>query len=461
MANMFYRGDLQTGIGKALQEGKLVACFVTDEGDESQLWENDFLRDESIKPLLSAQTVLLRLVAGSTEAGYLAAIFPLPKTPTFVIIQNQQLREYLISGISKEDFCKRVKVVLEQSGEAFQAQASSIAEQSTMPQTSTERDPTHPQESTEAPTGTQSPEVQNLLTERAARLAAHKKEQDAKEKAERAANAKAIREANEATVPEGSKKSADMKYALMQKKRQQEAREERARILKRVEDDKAERREKEALRKAQAKAKDGILEEVKPNATASSSINSSATHCALQVRLFDGSTIRSRFPAHGTLRADVRPWIDEQQGFDVPYTFKQVLTPLPNKNISISEEEKSLRSQGLSPNSTLILVPVQGYTSAYDTPNGGIVSRGISTGFGLVSSGVGMVTGAIGSLLGGATAPGPRNQEDVATSSANTQSATVNVRTLRDDRRTEDHQLYNGNALNFEPRRDDDDKKED
>jgi hypothetical protein len=26
---MFYEGDLQSGIGKAIQESKLVACFVT------------------------------------------------------------------------------------------------------------------------------------------------------------------------------------------------------------------------------------------------------------------------------------------------------------------------------------------------------------------------------------------------------------------------------------------------
>ena len=40
-----------------------------------------------IKSFLSSDAVLLRLVAGSQEAGYLAAIFPLPKSPTFVIVQ--------------------------------------------------------------------------------------------------------------------------------------------------------------------------------------------------------------------------------------------------------------------------------------------------------------------------------------------------------------------------------------
>ncbi len=45
------------------------------------------LRSEQLKSSLSSQTVLLRLKAGSTEAGYLAAIFPLPKIPTLVLIK--------------------------------------------------------------------------------------------------------------------------------------------------------------------------------------------------------------------------------------------------------------------------------------------------------------------------------------------------------------------------------------
>jgi hypothetical protein len=62
---MFYEGDLQSGISKAVQEAKLVACFVTgetsshpatsplcsdmslDDSEESQLWEHEFLQDET------------------------------------------------------------------------------------------------------------------------------------------------------------------------------------------------------------------------------------------------------------------------------------------------------------------------------------------------------------------------------------------------------------------------------
>jgi len=291
--------------------------------------------------------------------------------------------------------------------------------------------------------------VQDLLAERSARLEVHKKEQEAKEKAKRAAEAKARKAALEEATPPDSKKSADMKYALMQKKRQQDAREERARILKRVEDDKAERREREAQRKALAKELETTQNE--GSTAASSGITPSSLsrskECALQVRLFDGSTVRSRFSSQGTLRGDVRPWIDGQQAGDIPYTFKHVLTPLPNKNISISDEEQTLQSQGLTPSATLILVPVQDYTSAYsDSGAMSLVTRGVSAGWVAVSSGASLVTGTLGGILGW----GGTGAQVPATESAPVSTAlpsSVNVRTLRDQDRPEDHQFYNGNAV--------------
>jgi len=245
------------------------------------------------------------------------------------------------------------------------------------------------------------------------------------------------------------------------KKRQQDSREERARILKRVEDDKAERRQKEAQRKAQSKAKVDSQNDRPPAASSSivPSTFSQSTECALQIRLFDGSTIRSRFSSQGTLRANVRPWIDGKQTADVPYTFKHVLTPLPNKNISISDEEQTLQSQGLTPSATLILVPVQGYTSAYeDSSATGYVFRGFATGYGIVSSGVGLFSGVLGSMFGGGPAQVAPSVDTTPISS--TPSSNINVRTLKDRDRPEDHQFYNGNALNFEPRKDDEDKKD-
>lgn len=173
---------------------------------------------------------------------------------------------------------------------------------------------------------------------------------------------------------------------------------------------------------------------------------SMAKECAVQVRLFDGSTIRSRFPSSGTLLKDVRPWVDGKQEGDVPYTFKQVLSPLPNKNIETSEEERTLQALGLTPSATLILIPVSGYISAYEG-NTGVISRAVSGGYGLVSSGVGLITGVLGSFLGGTpAAPAPHAPEPTSAQP----SASINVRTLRDQEpKKDDQQFYNGNAVSL------------
>ena len=297
------------------------------------------------------------------------------------------------------------------------------------------------------------PSAANLLAERSARLEQQKKEQEKKSKGK----GKAPADSNpQGKAPDkATPSSADMKYALMQKKRQQDAKDERARILKRVEDDKAQRRQDAAERKAIAKAdakSESQSSVTVPSSSRSNHPSTRSAECAVQVRLFDGSTIRSRFPSSGNLRVHVRQWIDEKQERDTPYVFKQVLTPLPNKNISISEEEETLQTLGLTPSATLILIPVDSYTSAYEGgAGGGIVYRSAAAGYNMVSSGLGMVTGALGSLLGGGAAA-PVQEERENARSASTPSTSINVRTLRDQQRSDDQQFYNGNAVrSFHP----------
>lgn len=109
---MFFEGTLQEGITSAVEQAKLVVCFVTDGQPESQKWETEFLTDENLREHLAKEAVVLKLQAGSTEAGYLAAIFPLPKTPTLVCIKNGELKEYIASGVSKEEFSNRLAKAL-------------------------------------------------------------------------------------------------------------------------------------------------------------------------------------------------------------------------------------------------------------------------------------------------------------------------------------------------------------
>lgn len=91
----------------------------------------------------------------------------------------------------------------------------------------------------------------------------------------------------------------------------------------------------------------------------------STGHCALQVRLTDGSTIRSRFSAEKDTVREVREWVEATVAESPTvkkgrYTFKVLLTPQPSRRIEQAEEGKTLGELGLAPSSTLILVPVAG-----------------------------------------------------------------------------------------------------
>jgi hypothetical protein len=203
-------------------------------------------------------------------------------------------------------------------------------------------------------------------------------------------------------------------------------------------------------------------------------VKDQGSDCTLQVRLFDATTIRSRFSSQNTLRKDVRQWIDGQRGDgDIPYTFKPVLTPHPNRIITISEEEESLQSLSLIPSATLILVPVKDYTSAYEGSPTSYISRGISAGVGLGSSRSTWSLIHRAACLEAAHPPGPEFEAENCSSSQ--ASAAANVMTFREEER-EEHQLCNGILqelgftsrhtantlwqLNFEPRRDEDEKED-
>lgn len=255
-----------------------------------------------------------------------------------------------------------------------------------------------------------------------------------------------------------SAKAKQATYAAQQRKRQQDAKLERERILRQIEHDKAERKEKEEQRKALARAE---VQEKDDSALADEQLKNEinrprptrSKECAIQVRMFDGSNIRHKFSSDATLRTDVRAWIDKERlDGDIPYTFKQILTPLPNRTLSISDEEESLQSLGLTPSATLVMVPVQGYTAAYD--HQGLVSRGAATGYSVISGGAGMITGALRTILGFGQADVPTNESGDNPAGGDTApeprgaGSSINIRTLRDQREgRDDHQLYNGNQV--------------
>lgn len=168
----------------------------------------------------------------------------------------------------------------------------------------------------------------------------------------------------------------------------------------------------------------------------------------LQVRLFDGSSVRSSFTPTQTIDKDVRPWLDEKMGDDRrPYNLKHILTPLPSRTLSATEESQTLQDLSLGSTANLVMVPVQTYTEAYASA-GSLPVRGASAIFNIVSSVASTTTGFVGSLVGyGPSAPATETPSlpDPADTLQRSRPTGPNIRTLGDQQDRGNSQLYNGN----------------
>ncbi|KAL8772039.1 MAG: hypothetical protein Q9209_002705 [Squamulea sp. 1 TL-2023] len=347
------------------------------------------------------------------------------------------------------------------------APASSSASQQA-PSTSTAAAPATPQAESTTSTPSSST-LQQVIEDRRKRLEVDKAAKDAAEKEQRRRIAETRREAAESTSTKpGDPVSNQSLYAQQQRKRKLEAKAERERILREIEIDKAARKEREAQRRAlaQVDAADTEKDAEPVDAKPPRHWGASGQQCSLQVRLFNGQTIRAKFTPDQTLSKDVRIWIAEQRtDGDTPFTLKQIVTPSPSRTITISEEEQNLQSLGLLPSATLVMVPIQGYTNAY-TGDRGVIGKVVSLGYNAASSGGNMVVGALGTFLGFGRAEAGSEQtsgHDESNSAPGPAAAGKGTR-FRIWRQIEgedtDHQLYNGNQLNFEPRRRDDNDDE-
>lgn len=319
-----------------------------------------------------------------------------------------QLREQINSGISEDDFKSRISKAISPipatTPDTVEAAPSSSAVEETAtsqpePTTSTPTTPPQASPQQQQPTRQEpSPRIQALLAERAQRLETMRLAREEAEKAAAAERAKARKqkEAEEAAAKPASSSTStfstikDRSYEAEQAKRKREAKADRERILKQIENDKIARREKEERRRAAAKAmQDGATEEaaqgeqgaMPPRTTSSTT----GTSCAIQVRLSSEGSIRNTFPATATIAKDVRSWIASEAGQEAQngaYTFKLIQPPHPSRPITDAEETQTLKELGLLPSATLIMVSTRGsIASAYPVPGavGGIsgLLRGI------------------------------------------------------------------------------------
>jgi hypothetical protein len=305
------------------------------------------------------------------------------------------------------------------------------------------------------PTQLQSTRIEQMMAERRLRLEADKKTKDAAAKLEHQKQLAAARAEKAKAQESGAPSSSQDAYAQQQRRRKQEAREAKERVLKIIEDDKKERREKEearkqialAVRHANGETEDEAAQQLQREARMPASRKTA--ECAIQVRMFDGTTIREKFPSENTIRTDVRQWIaTERRDGETPYNLRQILTPLPSRQIEISEEEESLQSLGLTPSATLVMVPVKEYTEAYGDAS--LIGKNIAAGVSLVTDGIGAVAGIIGSFLGYGQARNnqPAQPSPASSNVASDSASRINIRTLHDQSDAKDaQQLYNGNQV--------------
>jgi len=311
--------------------------------------------------------------------------------------------------------------------------------------------------------------IQALLTQRGQRLEAERIAREAAENAARAERIKARKQKEAEIAASNASASAasygkDRSYEAEQAKRKREAKQDKERILRQIENDKIARKEKEERRRAAARAEqEPLLQETEKQETHTASSTSSSrsvgTSCAVQVRLLDGSTIRSTFPSGAILSTTVRPWIaTERPDFKSAYTIKIIQAPKPSLPISDAEEMKSLLEMGLLPSATLVVVPVKGaISSAY--PSSGVVGI-LGRMYGMVAAflmwllqGLQTFAGTRQTTSSSSTTPTSSTAETTGAASSGTvavpirPTTKIRIRTLADRADKEDRQFYNGNQV--------------
>lgn len=413
--------------------------------------------------------LFLPRIKGSNVGGYrvrLLATFPM-RMDTNRCHRNGTLREYLAPGLSREDFKRRLRLALDPP--PVQAQASAppaphitnpagdapvSSPSGEAPRNTAQTAPLEPQTNdNEILRPSQSPRPPSRPTQDQPQAVAEPSppQQTPSSLSE---NQKGKQRAVESEpAPPDARRAQHQKLRQQQLQREREQRQERQRILDQVKHDREELKYRQSFQNVSGQVHDEAPTKPQTHTTAPPSKDGTYR---IQVRLFDGTSIRSTFTGHQTIRADVRSWLDTQRSDgNTPYTLKAILHPLPNKTLSISEEEEPLQDLGLGRTANLVMVPVKGYTEAYASSAPGLAYRGLSAGYNLVSGAAGAVYGALGTFLGVGQVTQNTTAQSQSTAAGGSEAprtgqagSGINIRTLRDQREGEgEHQLYNGNQV--------------
>ncbi|RVD90165.1 uncharacterized protein DFL_001141 [Arthrobotrys flagrans] len=506
--SIFFSGRIEEAIQATVANQKPLACFVTDEGDDGNLWENDYLSDDSVSTSLKTSAVTVRLLKDSTEANYLNAFCSITTYPTLLIIKNGGAGvgglTVITNPISKEEFIAKISSTFSNltapanlldgvnSSPSFPT-ATPTATTPSQTTTTTSPPPQEPTPSTsdslpantqfppESDTGRRLASIQAQHRERIARLKAQREAAELEAQKKRELSRREDTQAM-AAAAEAQKSRSNKQYADEQKKKKMEAEKERRRVLEQIKADREEMRIREANRKAiaaeaEAAAAGGGLTRTVTVEGKGKEVPSGG-QCNLAFRLFDGSRISNKFPADATIEGDVRPWLDNNRT-DSNHPYKLVVQSSGMSSKNIEGTSSSLSELGLYPSAILILKPIasskvsSAFAPARRSASGVNNQQNfliafllsiwlmIKTFLGLHDPSANVVVGEKKDRKEKSGSSGGSEDEGVtAASSASVSTPVVSrdvakkrIRTLHDGDGDKRSAYYNGNQLDFEPKK--------
>ena len=252
-------------------------------------------------------------------------------------------------------------------------------------------------------------------------------------------------------------------WKKVQREREKRERDERERIKALIRHDHSERRHAEELRKmSTGSQKQPAVSPAPPAQAPPTRIKSSEIR--VQVRTFDGGSLRSSFSRYATIAGQIRPWIDSVAESDMPYTLKLILTPMPNRTIEAAEEDVALADLEITASCTLVMVPVRHFTESYGPSVSGTIGSAVTGTFGYLTGSIYSLASGIGTVIGYPAQPPTQPSTGIDEGDPKrSERHSIRVRTLADQRqesRSNDQQFYNGNQLNFQPRKDNEEGKD-
>ncbi|KAF9900485.1 hypothetical protein EC991_007295 [Linnemannia zychae] len=440
LSSPWFDGSVATAVQRANTEGSvLMVCLLQDntEGSDSHIFESRFSNEDVAAELAGMNLIPLKLIKDSTDGMMFGQIFPVMVVPALYLIRNGMLTDFMNSSVDPDQMLERIRKAVAGHSQippppasvastpaavpppttpAVPAEALASPAVNSLPTTTVTgsesatiassnaapapaeqapADPTvgssssSPASTRNAParTANQAEALKELMKER--KLKREKEERDAIKQREidRRSSSKALTEAQKELKDKQAKKLKDQ----IEKDKREEI-EYKKRVKQALEEDKA--RRKAEREKAQAaiaassaqsspldspimlpsdiRAQNSGLLQARNDAAPALAFESSR----LNIRLFDGSSIRNTFKATDTLE-QVRDWINaNQEGDENAYNIVQLI---PSR--TFTDESKMLRDLELCPSATLVLKKTATSSSAYGGSGDGAVPTLIGYGW--------------------------------------------------------------------------------